>query len=78
GADHHGYVARLKAIAACAGDDPERNIEILIGQLMSVKGAKLSKRAGNIIELADLISWLGADALRYTLARYPADSPIDI
>ncbi|GAB3189975.1 arginine--tRNA ligase [Nesterenkonia suensis] len=78
GADHHGYVARLKAIAACAGDDPERNIEVLIGQLMSVRGAKLSKRAGNIIELADLISWLGADGLRYTLARYPADSPIDI
>ena len=78
GADHHGYVARLKAIAACAGDDPERNIEILIGQLMSVKGAKLSKRAGNIIELADLIEWLGTDALRYTLARFPADSPIDV
>jgi len=78
GADHHGYVARLKAIAACAGDDAEKNIEILIGQLMSVKGAKLSKRAGNIIELADLIKWLGTDALRYTLARYPADSPIDV
>ncbi|HIW99257.1 MAG TPA: arginine--tRNA ligase [Candidatus Nesterenkonia stercoripullorum] len=78
GADHHGYVARLKAIAACAGDDPKKNIEILIGQLMSVKGARLSKRAGNIIELNDLIQWLGADALRYTLARYPADSPIDV
>ncbi|WP_153143695.1 arginine--tRNA ligase [Nesterenkonia halophila] len=78
GADHHGYVARLKAIAACAGDDPEHHIEVLIGQLMSVKGAKLSKRAGNIIELDDLIEWLGADALRYTLARYPADSPIDV
>ncbi|MDI3331727.1 MAG: arginine--tRNA ligase [Micrococcus sp.] len=78
GADHHGYVGRLKAIAACAGDDPERNIEVLIGQLISVNGAKLSKRAGNIIELKDLISWLGADALRYSLARYPADSPITI
>ncbi|MCT1605931.1 arginine--tRNA ligase [Nesterenkonia massiliensis] len=78
GADHHGYVARLKAIAACAGDDPQKNIEILIGQLMSVRGAKVSKRAGNIIELADLINWLGTDALRYTLARFPADSPIDV
>ncbi len=78
GADHHGYVGRLKAIAACAGDDPKKNIEILIGQLMSVKGAKLSKRAKNIIALDDLIQWLGTDALRYTLARYPADSPIDV
>jgi arginyl-tRNA synthetase len=78
GADHHGYVGRLKAIAACAGDDPGYNIEVLIGQLISVNGAKLSKRAGNIIELKDLVSWLGADALRYSLARYPADSPITI
>ncbi len=78
GADHHGYVGRLRAIAACAGDDPQRNIEVLIGQLISVNGAKLSKRAGNIIELKDLVEWLGADALRYSLARYPADSPITI
>ena len=78
GADHHGYVGRLKAIAACAGDDPQHNIEVLIGQLISVNGAKLSKRAGNIIELKDLVDWLGADALRYSLARYPADSPITI
>ncbi len=76
GADHHGYVNRLKAIAACAGDDKEQNIEVLIGQLISVNGAKLSKRAGNIIELRDLIDWLGADALRYSLGRFPADSPI--
>jgi arginyl-tRNA synthetase len=78
GADHHGYVGRLKAIAAAAGDDPEKNIEILIGQLMSVNGAKLSKRAGNIIELRDLIDWLGSDALRYSLERVPADSPITV
>ncbi|SEB90243.1 arginine--tRNA ligase [Arthrobacter woluwensis] len=78
GADHHGYVNRLKAIAACAGDDPEKNIEVLIGQLVSVNGAKLSKRAGNIIELKDLISWLGKDAVRYSLARFPADSPITL
>jgi len=78
GADHHGYINRLKAIAACAGDDPETNIEVLIGQLVSVNGAKLSKRAGNIIELKDLISWLGADAVRYSLARFPADSPLTL
>ncbi|TQJ32983.1 arginine--tRNA ligase [Arthrobacter sp. SLBN-122] len=78
GADHHGYINRLKAIAAAAGDDPEMNIEVLIGQLVSVNGAKLSKRAGNIIELKDLIDWLGKDAVRYSLARFPADSPLTL
>ncbi|MFX5563030.1 class I tRNA ligase family protein, partial [Acinetobacter baumannii] len=73
-----GYVNRLKAIASAAGDDAAKNIEILIGQLISVNGSKLSKRAGNIIELKDLVEWLGKDALRYDLARYPADSPITI
>lgn len=78
GADHHGYVHRLKALAGAAGDDPETDIEVLIGQLVSVNGAKLSKRAGNIIELDDLRDWLGTDALRYSLARYPADSPLTL
>ncbi|KQQ95747.1 arginine--tRNA ligase [Leifsonia sp. Leaf325] len=78
GADHHGYVHRLKALAGAAGDDPEKDVEVLIGQLVSINGAKLSKRAGNIIELDDLQAWLGTDALRYTLARYPADSPLTI
>ena len=78
GADHHGYVGRLKALAGAAGDDPERNISVLIGQLVNLNGARLSKRAGNIIELDDLLEWLGADALRYWLARYPADSPLSL
>lgn len=78
GADHHGYVHRLKALAGAAGDDPETDIEVLIGQLVSVNGARLSKRAGNIIELDDLRDWLGTDALRYSLARYPADSPLTL
>ena len=78
GADHHGYINRLKAIAACAGDDPERNIEVRIGQLVNLGGARLSKRAGNIIELRDLIGWIGSDAIRYSLARYPADSPLSL
>jgi arginyl-tRNA synthetase len=78
GADHHGYINRLKAIAACAGDDKEHNIEVRIGQLVNLGGAKLSKRAGNIIELRDLISWIGTDAVRYSLARYPADSPLSL
>ena len=78
GADHHGYINRLKAIAACAGDDPEHNIEVRIGQLVDLNGAKLSKRAGNIIELRDLINWIGTDAIRYSLARFPADSPLSM
>ncbi len=78
GADHHGYVHRLKALAGAAGDDPEKDIEVLIGQLVSINGARLSKRAGNIIELDDLRDWLGTDALRYSLARYPADSPLTL
>ena len=77
GADHHGYVHRLKALAGAAGDDPD-DIEVLIGQLVSVNGARLSKRAGNIIKMDDLREWLGTDALRYSLARYPANSPLTL
>lgn len=78
GADHHGYIGRLKAIAACAGDNMEQSIQVLIGQTVSVNGARLSKRAGNIIELRDLLDWLGKDALRYSLGRSPADSAMSI
>jgi arginyl-tRNA synthetase len=78
GADHHGYVHRLKAVAGAAGEDPEKNVEVLIGQMVSINGARLSKRAGNIIEMDDLLAWLGTDALRYSLERSPADSPLDL
>ena len=78
GADHHGYVHRLKAVAGAAGQDPDKNIEVLIGQLVSIRGARLSKRAGNIIEMDDLQAWIGTDALRYALERSPADSPLDL
>lgn len=80
GADHHGYVNRLRAVAACAGDDPDTNIELLIGQMVKMmKGGeevRLSKRAGNIITLEDLVDEVGVDAARYSLIRYPADSPL--
>ena len=80
GADHHGYVGRLKAMAACAGDDPDRNIEVLIGQLVKImrggEEIRLSKRAGEIITLEELMDEIGVDALRYSLARYPSDSPL--
>lgn len=77
GADHHGYIGRLKALAAAAGDDPD-SVTVLIGQTVKVNGARLSKRAGNIVELVDLLDWLGSDSLRYWLARYPADTPLDL
>ncbi len=82
GADHHGYVGRLKAMAACAGDDPEHNIEVLIGQLVKImrgdEEVRLSKRAGAIVTLQELVEMIGVDALRYTLSRYPADSPLTL
>ncbi|WP_345214849.1 arginine--tRNA ligase [Georgenia halophila] len=78
GADHHGYVGRLKAIAACAGDDPSVSIEVLIGQLVNIAGERMGKRRGNAIDMDELIDWLGTDAIRYSLARYPADSPLSL
>ncbi|MFG2164154.1 arginine--tRNA ligase [Micromonospora chersina] len=82
GADHHGYIGRMKAMSACFGDDPDRNLEILIGQLVNLlrDGApvRMSKRAGTVVTLEDLVDAIGVDASRYALARYSSDSPIDI
>ena len=82
GADHHGYVQRLRTLSACAGDDPDRNIEVLIGQLVKLERGgqevRLSKRAGAIATLDELIDAVGVDAARYTLARYPADSSLTL
>ncbi|MFC6286577.1 arginine--tRNA ligase [Nocardioides sp. GCM10027113] len=82
GADHHGYVGRLKAMAACAGDDPAEHIEVPIGQLVKImrdgEEVRLSKRAGEIVTLGELVDLIGVDALRYSLARYPADSPLTL
>ena len=78
GADHHGYINRLKAIAACAGDDPEHNIEVKIGQLVNIAGERMGKRRGNALYMDELIEWIGADAVRYSLARYPADSSLSL
>ena len=80
GADHHGYIHRLKATAACAGDNPEYNIHVLIGQLVKImeggEELKLSKRAGTIITLEELVEKVGVDAARYTLIRYPVNTPM--
>jgi arginyl-tRNA synthetase len=82
GADHHGYVARLRALASCAGDDPDRTLDILIGQLVTIlrggQELRLSKRAGTIVTLQDVVDVAGVDAVRYSLCRYPADSPLTL
>jgi arginyl-tRNA synthetase len=82
GADHHGYVGRLRALAACAGDDPAQTLDVMIGQLVKIlKGGeevRLSKRAGNIVTLEDFLEMAGVDAVRYSLTRYPTDSQLTL
>ena len=82
GADHHGYIGRMKAMAACFGDDPRVNLEILIGQLVNLvrdgEPVRMSKRAGTVITLDDFVEALGVDATRYALARFSSDSPINL
>ena len=82
GADHHGYVGRLRAMAACVGDDPALTLDVMIGQMVKImrdgEEMKLSKRAGTIVTLNELMDEIGVDALRYSLARYPADSPLTL
>ena len=82
GADHHGYVNRLRAVAACAGDDMDANVEVLIGQMVTMmrdgQEIKMSKRAGTIVTLEDLVEEVGVDAARYSLIRYPVDSPLNL
>ncbi|WP_032389963.1 arginine--tRNA ligase [Rhodococcoides fascians] len=81
GADHHGYIGRLKAAAAAFGDDPE-TVEVLIGQMVNLVrdgvAVKMSKRAGTVITLDDLVEAIGVDASRYVMIRSSVDSSIDI
>lgn len=81
GADHHGYVNRLRAVAACNGDQLDQ-VEVLIGQLVKItrggEEVKLSKRAGNIVTLDEFVDEVGVDAARYSLIRYPVDSPLTL
>lgn len=81
GADHHGYIARLKAIASSLGEDPA-TVEVLIGQMVNLvrdgQPVRMSKRAGTVITLDDLVEAIGVDAARYSLIRSSVDTPIDI
>lgn len=81
GADHHGYIARLKAVAAALGYDAE-SVEVLIGQMVNLvrdgQPVRMSKRAGTVITLDDLVDAIGVDAARYALIRSSVDTSIDI
>lgn len=81
GADHHGYIARLKAAAAAIGDDPDA-VEVMIGQMVNLvrdgESLRMSKRAGTVVTLEDLVEIVGVDAARYSLTRFSVDSNIDI
>ncbi len=82
GADHHGYVGRMMAMCAAFGDEPHVNLEILIGQMVNLlrdgKPLRMSKRAGTVVTIDDLVGAIGVDAARYALARYSTDSTIDL
>jgi len=78
GADHHGYVGRMRSMVAGMGENPDETLEIIIGQMVNVQGARMAKRAGNLVTLDDLIAAIGVDAGRYNLVRSSMDSPIDI
>ncbi|MFT8356762.1 MAG: arginine--tRNA ligase [Bifidobacterium aquikefiri] len=82
GADHHGYIGRMMAVCAAFGDKPGTNMQILIGQMVNVikdgKAVRMSKRAGNVVTIDDLVSAIGVDASRYSLARTDYNQSVDI
>ncbi|HKT57173.1 MAG TPA: arginine--tRNA ligase [Microbacterium sp.] len=82
GADHHGYVRRMMAMCAAFGDEPGVNLQILIGQMVNLvregQPVRMSKRAGTVVTLDDLVEIVGVDAARYALVRSSADSNLDI
>ncbi|WP_324649751.1 arginine--tRNA ligase [Georgenia sp. H159] len=82
GADHHGYVGRMMAVCAAFGDTPGVNLQILIGQLVNLlkngEPLRMSKRAGTVLTIDDLVDAVGVDAARYALTRSSTDSMLDI
>ncbi|MEY4494195.1 MAG: hypothetical protein RL570_310 [Actinomycetota bacterium] len=82
GADHHGYVPRMMALCAAFGDEPGLNLEILIGQMVNLmrdgEPVRMSKRAGTVVTMEDLVEVVGVDAARYALARSSINSQLDI
>jgi arginyl-tRNA synthetase len=82
GADHHGYVPRMMALCAAFGDQPGLHLEILIGQMVNLvrdgEPVRMSKRAGTVVTMEDLVSVVGVDAARYALVRSSINSQLDI
>lgn len=82
GADHHGYIGRMMAMCEAFGDKPGVNMQILIGQMVNLvkdgQPVRMSKRAGTIVTLDDLVDAVGVDAARYSLVRVSMDSNVDI
>lgn len=82
GADHHGYIGRMMAMCEAFGDTPQVNMQILIGQMVNLvrngEPVRMSKRAGTIVTLDDLVDAVGVDAARYALVRVSMDSNLDI
>jgi arginyl-tRNA synthetase len=81
GADHHGYVSRMKAAYEALGGDP-RELELLIMQLVhlvrSGERAQMSKRAGEFVTLNDLVAEIGVDAARWYLLARSHDTTVDL
>ena len=81
GADHHGYVARIKAAFAALGGDPDR-LELIIMQFVNViergERASMSKRRGDFVTLDDLIDEIGVDAARFFLLQRSHDTTVDL
>ncbi|AEG45038.1 arginine--tRNA ligase [Isoptericola variabilis] len=82
GADHHGYIGRMMAVCAAFGDEPRKNLQILIGQMVNLvkdgQPVRMSKRAGTVLTIDDLVDAVGVDAARYSLARSSVDQNIDL
>jgi len=81
GADHHGYVPRMKAAYEALGGDPEQ-LELLIMQLVHLvrrgERAQMSKRAGEFVTLDDLLEEIGVDAMRWYLLARSHDTTVDL
>jgi arginyl-tRNA synthetase len=76
GADHHGYVPRMKSAVAALGIDPQ-NLVIILHQMVNLKEGKMSKRAGRFVTLDELVDRVGSDAVRYFYLLRSPDTTIE-